>query len=421
MSGWPFRPKPPVPPPTDRTIQVIVRDVENDDIDGARVTLDVNGPVEALTVNGLATLTIPVSLADTQLGVYADGYVDVDQHLVVSGVVQIWVGGGTPDPITLCLPPMQKVAPPHVDPSNIPLETLAKFRGAMWTNRAAIPYGPRPGQASNINAMDYYEWYGPDDRALMLKNYKAQGYTHAVTGPMIDPGGYHGQYPSYPGPLTQGHWDHYLDAMQEWWDAGIAPVHFAVTDDPTVNIDANMAMLETFFVQERAQRLLRIVVLAWEPSPWYSADFVKVAQWTARVFPKSLRGLHLWPDHNAPAQSSEMRPGFEEAQMWAAVAPYIHFFHQQTAETFDGTDEQRAYQLAMWNPAMEGSWVSRFSRGYAGWPTFSAFGNRGIMPFPSEYYSFPCYWRDLPESVALAWGDSCMSMGASGYLDGGTV
>lgn len=311
---------------------------------------------------------------------------------------------------------------PHFDPSHVPLTTLAKFRGAMWPNRAAIPHGPRPGQPDNINAMDYYEWYSPEDRALMLANYKAPGYAHAVTGPMIDPDGYHGQYPTYAGPLTQDWWDTYLDAMQEWWDAGIAPVHFAIPEFPGYTVDRAIAELESFFVQERAQRLLRIIVLAWEPSPWRNADFVKAAAWLRRIFPNALICLHLWPDHNAPCQSSEIADGsLTEAQAWANVAPYIHCFLQQTAVTFGGTEQDVAEWLQMFDPSFEGSWDSRFLRGYHGWPTFSAWPDHGIWAFPAEFYSWPAYWWNSPEAEAQACGDKAMRAGARGYLDGGTV
>jgi len=37
-------------------------------------------------------------------------------------------------------------APPrtHVDPSTIPLGELARVRGAMWSARLDLPFGPRP-------------------------------------------------------------------------------------------------------------------------------------------------------------------------------------------------------------------------------------------------------------------------------------
>ena len=117
MTGWPWTkpPKPPDPPaPSARLIQVIVRDTINANVNGARVTLTVPvmGTTIATTTYGLANLMIPSTLADTQLGVYAEGFKDVDTHLVVSGINQVWVGGGVPGTGILCLPPMQAVARP---------------------------------------------------------------------------------------------------------------------------------------------------------------------------------------------------------------------------------------------------------------------------------------------------------------------
>ena len=103
----------PVPPnPTARPIDIIVRNEANENVNGARVTLYTGAVGEGVTVGGLATLTIPTTLADTQLGVYADGYLDVDTHVYVMGINQIWNGGGTPGSGILCLPPMKASTPP---------------------------------------------------------------------------------------------------------------------------------------------------------------------------------------------------------------------------------------------------------------------------------------------------------------------
>jgi len=427
MSSWSwlrwFRPKPPTPPvPLPlRTVAVIVRDTAGANVDHARVELDdVPRSHVGFTVDGLVTFAgVPASLVQSHLWVSAEDYVPVSVSLPLPSTdVQVWLGGEPDQPTAIRLPALE---PDHVDPSEIPLTTLAQFRGGMWVNRAAIPYGPRPSQADNINAMDNYQWYGSDDRALMRTNYRAQGYTHAVTGPMIGEG-YHGQYPSSPNPLTQDWWDWYLGCMQEWWDAGIIPVHFAIPEFPGYTVDRAIAELEPFFVQERAQKLLRVIVLAWEPSPWRNADYVKAAEWLHRIFPHALFCLHTEPEHNAPGLSSEIADGsLTEAQMWANVAPYIHIFLQQTKVCFEGTDQDQADWLAMWDRAFQGSWDSRFLDGYHGWPTRSAWEDHGIWAVPAEYASYWCYWKNVPESEAQTWGDRAMQAGARGYLDGGTL
>src|SRR5215472_5870666 len=145
-----------------------------------------------------------------------------------------------------------------VDPSTMPLETLAKVRGAMWSVRLDVPYGPRPNQPDNICAMDYYQWYDAPTRGRMLGAYVARGYRHAPTGPLVDADGYHGQYPTAPNDPTQDTWDAWLDAMQEWWNVGVAPIFFLKPDN--WSFDRLKAVFEPFLLQPRSQRLIRIVV-----------------------------------------------------------------------------------------------------------------------------------------------------------------
>src|SRR5204863_3509802 len=107
--------------------------------------------------------------------------------------------------------------------------------------RLNIPYGPRPNQDDNILAMDFYQLYDARTRARMLVRYHdVDGYTHAVTGPVSGTDCYHGQYPCHDpnnpgwfpqeGPPSQAQWGFYLDALQEWWDHGVAPIAFIKPD-----------------------------------------------------------------------------------------------------------------------------------------------------------------------------------------------
>lgn len=322
--------------------------------------------------------------------------------------------------------------PQHFDPSTLTKEEIAQHViGGMWTARSPMPYGdspvpgvpfgPRPNEDSNILAMDYLEWLPDEKRARGLAEYASRGYRMAVTGPVIDPGGYHGQYPAYPGPLTQAWWDHYLDCLQEWWDCPsgyVVPAFFALPDD--WDVARAKAELEPFFRQERAQRLLRFVVAAWEPN-WASAVWVEVMTWLTDVFPNAVWGIHLTPNHSAPGLSSELTDDFTEADMWAAVAAMCHVFLEQSSCWFDGSEYDRAYWTAMWNPRMQGGWESRFQRGYAGWPTKSAWPGGGIWAFPAEFLSYDCFWHDRPEADAKKIGDAAIAEGAPGSLDGCTV
>ena len=406
-----------------RAIAVITCDEAGTRLPGVAVTLDDQPAPHTGATDANGEVTWPeVSAGMTACHLWAskEGYAARSEHLDLTANInqQVWLGGTPVQPTALRLDPMRSL---HVDPSGIPLETLVKFRGGMWTVPSAVPYGPRPGKPDNVCAMDYFEWFTEADQETMLRDYQARGYIHAVTGPPIDSGGYHFDYPTYPGPLTQEWWDHTLDCYQVWWDRGIIPTFFACPDEAAWPLDRIKAEMEPFFRQERAQKLIRVVLAAWEPD-WESARWEATTAWLADVFSNALRGVHFAPKHSAPGRGDEIIPGvFEEAQMWEKIAAYIHFFWEQTRCTWEGPPDEQAYWLAMWNPAMVGSWVSRFSRGYAGWPTFSAWPTGGIRPFPSEFWSWTRYHENASEAEGQKWGDDAMRMGAEGYMDGGTL
>jgi len=340
---------------------------------------------------------------------------------------------GPPVPMIVVLSqadPNPVPVPPHFDPASLTLEQIATFRGGMWTARTAAPYGgapsrfgPRMNQASNIAAMCYIE-HLPEkwQRDRMIADYKLRGYTHAVTGSPIDPDGYHHQYPEYPGPLTQAWWDHTLTCYEEWYDAPggpIIPAFFALPEE--WDVDQAERELGSFFRQERAQQLIRMVFPAWEPN-WASAKWVRVMTWLTRTFPHAVWGVHLTPNHSAPGLSSEIVEGvFEESHMWKAIAHMVHVFAEQSDCWFRGSAEDRAYWTGMWNPRMIGGWDSRFTGGYNRWPTNSAWPKGGIWPFPAEFLSYDCYWKDRPELDAQRIGDAAIAMGARGSLDGLTI
>lgn len=226
MSGWPFSPpKPPTPPaPTTRTIQVIVRDASNQDINGAHVSLMVgrtanDEPVwdEEVTIAGLATLTISASLADTQLDLHAEGYVDVDQHLVVTGVSQVWVGGGVPSPETLCLPPMRAVpvAPavlPH-DPRKVRCNFASLWDPVLsrWIFQCMYP---------SMDTSTRKRW-----REIAI----AAGDTHFQIGNPTTPfEDYH--IPAYTDWLSED-MAHWIDCARELVDAGFTLIAYADSGD----------------------------------------------------------------------------------------------------------------------------------------------------------------------------------------------
>jgi len=114
--GW-FRPKPPTPTPpptpTSRTIEVIVRNERDENVEGATVTIH-NVPVPYVavtTAGGIATFpSVSASLQNTQLTVEAPGYITFSQSIVLTANInqQVWLGG-TPDQSTaLRLPALER-------------------------------------------------------------------------------------------------------------------------------------------------------------------------------------------------------------------------------------------------------------------------------------------------------------------------
>ena len=323
------------------------------------------------------------------------------------------------------------LVPQNVDPSNIPLTELAKVCGAMWSSRWSGRYGPRPGQPDNILAMDYYESYEPAERQQMRDIYTTgRPYTHAVTGPLVDEG-YHGQYPAV-SIVSQVDFDRYLDCMQEWWDhpRRIIPVHFVT---PNAWSEAQLEQLWPLYRQPRAQQLLRVVVLGWEPTDygWPNAEWVRRLKKMSEVFPNALWLVHTWTEIDAMVGGSD-DPVVQRAQQsgtwaeaWANIVPYLHGWLMQVGpyQTAPSADPTLAGNFeALFRPRVSGSMWQRFHLGYAGWPTFSAWGaSTPLKVYNAECTAYTSYWRNLPEASAQAWGDLAMQSGSDGFLDGGTV
>lgn len=301
------------------------------------------------------------------------------------------------------------------------LDQLLAVRGAMWSVRWSGKWGPRPGQPTNILALDFYEWYDADERAEMRSIYLSRGYTHAVTGPMVDPDGYHGLYPTQPTVPTQAQWDHYLDCMQEWWDAGIIPIHFVHPDNWTLE---DMEELEFLYTQPRAQALLPIVVpTGWEPTRYgwkagyWRAIIDKVRGW----MPNAVIFIHTVSDTDAPTGDGDDFPN-GNAGAWEIVVPGIHGWLIQNGPYSSSPQQDpvlAANFAAQFLPTANGSFFQRFHQGYAGWPTNSIMGNVPIRVYNGEATAYESFWQDLPEVVSIEWGTLALAAQADGFLDGG--
>ncbi len=331
----------------------------------------------------------------------------------------------------------------HADPMAWSMERLLAIRGAMWTARLNLPYGPRPGQDDNILAFDYYQFYSASDRQRMREAYgpnSPRGYTHAVTGPVIGTDCYHSLWPChdpdqpgympYDGVPTQAQWDFYLDCMQELWDAGIAPVHFAHPDGWSFE---DMAKLEALYMQPRAQRLLRIIVwTGWEPAryEWSNATWVNFFRRAHEIFPPTTALLvHTVCDTDAPTGGHDddgvvFPSGQGNIYSWHNSVPYLNGWLVQNCGYYDGGSPVPSPTflknfMDQFNPAAgRASLIARFRSGVAGWPTYSRNGGP-LKVYNAEVSSYANTWKNWPESEAIKLGAAAMEAGADGFLDGG--
>lgn len=326
-----------------------------------------------------------------------------------------------------------------------PLAELARLRGAMWTARLNLPYGPRPYQDSNILAMDYFEVFLDSDQDRMLFAYGPKGprkYTVAPMGPIVDEG-YHGQYPATD---WRNNIDVYLNAAEKAERAGVGIMHFLIPDElqnqPVEVLDQQLTPL---FSTARAQALMRRVCLAWEPGGRYGFNndwWVARVQWMARVFPNALRCVHLPSDQDAPTGQDDDKRGFTNGQCWANVAPFIHVWLVQNAGYTDSKLEVPSAEFIknftdQFNPQIRGSFYDRFKTGgpSGDWPKTSAWSvldsklwpivnsapYEGILAMPGEYAAYADYWDNFDERYAVQLGKAAMDAGAYGFLDGGSV
>jgi hypothetical protein len=445
--GRPWRPKPPTPPtPAPSPLRAVaVWTVPN-----AVVKLDSIGSGITNEDGYWCWKEVPVALGATHLWVTAVGYEAYSQHLdlqtqqVNQDILVGFTREGGSLPTDINLPPLVS---DHVDPSVFTLRELARIRGAMWTVRGPWAYGPRPGQPTNITALEYFYAYGSDPKNLtqtqkdMLATYKKDGYTHMCFGP-INAQSYHGMYPDtlFTSPEMFEVW---LDWLQVFWDNGLAPICFLHPDG--ASFDDTVAMYDHLIRHNpRAQKLMRIVVPAgWEPTryDWSSYTWAKYFEWVRDLLPNALRLLHTVPDVDAPCGKDER--GDDEADAaagnptkdvrvnaWRRVCPLIHGWLNQSARFEDpdvhndpNNPQYTSFEnwANMFSKTYSGSYYDRFHNGYAGWPTTSAWGNEPIYIYAGEYCSYWEYWYDRPYDEGVKWGNRAMSVGADGYLDSGTA
>lgn len=416
---------------TMRAVAVVVTDGVGRKA-GALVTLnDITPPGPHTDVTGLdGVVTFPMvsgAIRSTQVSVKVFGCQDYVATIELTENIsqQVNIGGPQTTPNAVQAPALNC----HVDPSRISLLDRSRIKGAMWTTRMNLPYGPRPNQDSNILAMPFYGLYDAGTRERMLTQYHdVMGYTHAVTGPITGNDCYHGLYPCRQGVPTQEQWDAYLDELQEWHDSGITPVYFAKPDgcEQSDACMADMDRLDALYRQPRAQQLLTVVVYpGWEPNGskygWPNATWVYWVKRGADVFPNALRLLHMSADLDAPTGGNDDRTfpaGQGNALSWQRVAPYIHGVLYQVGGYVDGSSPQPSSAFLVEFAKLFKDFHRKFTTGAAGWPTFSAFGPTTPLKFYyAEGASYGDFWKDWPESVAIMLGNLAMMSDADGCLD----
>lgn len=355
---------------------------------------------------------------------------------------------------------------------NVPVSVLRTIRGDMWpaignpvpSGYKGCQWGPRPGSPDDILAMDYYDEVDDSGiRAEMRARYKAFGWKHAVTGPMIDTG-YHGMYPQQSVVPSQDRWNQYLDRIEEWWNDSIYPIHFIHPDNWMLE---DMDRLAHLYRQPRAQELLRMIVpTGWEPTQYdwkaayWAAIIKKVLSWFAGAPHPPLVYLHTVSDTDAPTGNGD-EFGFQIGECaaimsmspnelcdhlrvprgttylepsngtaWDFSLPYLHGWLIQNGPyrtTPDNDPTLKANFGDQFDPTVPHSiaWHWAPPNGNAGWHPRSAWGPQTPPDLiGAEQTAFTKFWRPsdfLPtpsEQAAIQWGNVALSRKATGALDG---
>jgi hypothetical protein len=313
------------------------------------------------------------------------------------------------------------------------IEEILRIRGAMWTVRCNLPFGPRPGQDSNILAMDYYELYPPDARKRMLERYfDEKRYTHFVTGPIFDAGGYHGWWPSQTD-LSLDAWLRYLDLISEpiQQKRGI-PVHFVKPDGWT--FEEMRARLEPLYLHPRTQEVLgdaAIVPGGWEPVryEWSTDTWNLFFTWAAQLFPDAAILAHSVCDVDALKGKDERRNDEPDSNgvSWQRVAPNLDGWLVQVCGFTDMPDPHDALAIELFKRNLAAYFFDlrrRFHEGYPGdWARGSRRGpNIPLRVWYGEGGSYQ-FFRDaaITEQLVESFGDVSMANGADGSLDGCTM
>ena len=402
----------PIPqPPTSYTVAAVVTDQHGTPIAGASIVLEPGTVTYAQTnADGYAAAQVPTGTFTLQADTECCG---------VAKSEPFTVAGNRTVPLTVSRPDPPKPWETVTDAQ------LRAVRGAISTTLMSLPCGPRPNQSDNVlfTAEFGSSCFDQATRAAMLATYRARSYTHWPIGP-IESAGYSGQFP---GQDWTGNPDGFADRLEEVWRGGAIPIVFLLpdtgfcADGRSIDWTCVEQRLTPIYSSPRYQSLVKISVLAWEAS-FSNADYIKGAQWMARVFPHAKRYLHFESGHAAPCLGSELAesggPIANEAACWKPVAPYLHGFLAQNTWTFGGENidggrtpkQQFLYNLFDMGRRLVGC--------ETGWPCTGADGQPlDVVNFEyGSYYVYRHGAQFVPQSIE--WGDAPLT--AAPFTDPGT-
>jgi hypothetical protein len=333
-----------------------------------------------------------------------------------------------------------------VDPSKWTRGQLLAVRGALFTARYPLPYGPRPNSPTNslnMGAVFYYP--NKSDRVKAFRFYREEKkYTHAPMGPWV-PGfdqNYHGIYPQRVTTFEQ-----HLDEIQELADNGIIAANF-IKPDSWSSRDLDKWIMPAYRTP-RARKLIRLAgPSGWEPG-WETSnpEHVRNFQLVRQALPEAVLFLHLPADYDAPGTDQDFTPcanqfgqavvgvdrpcsqhglidnpdfvGFAGAWQRMAAAGMDAFF----AQVGGYWNDQQVVPTPGFLASFKNHWAdlhNRFYNGHAGWPTHNDRGQQIRVGY-AEGASYPNFNYDWPEQYALDLGDIAMLSGSDFYFDGGRV
>lgn len=256
----------------------------------------------------------------------------------VSDNKSVWASGYVED----------NTPPPEPPPvGDAPWETTTNAELLAWNGRIQTmfwsgPYGFRPGQPNNALFTAQYDnpCFSDMDRANMRLVGQSYAMKHWPIGPIIQKG-YHGKYPDT---NFVNNFGAFKGAVRELWLGSFYPCIFLFDDTGVyadgngINRDAVERDLTPLYTQPDFQAMARIVMPAWEPDNWDADTWQWASDYMARVFPNALRGLHFPTGKGAPGRHSDLESGAypNEAALWNAVIPKLHFFCQQETYQFGG-------------------------------------------------------------------------------------